>query len=140
MSDVQAKSKDQLASVPYEVGVSYELCAGIVDQTRPLVEIAKSEILEETGYEVPISNIRKIFQCHAVGHTGNCVTVYYAKVTDDMKVTEGGGNVDEGEFIDLFYLSLSQAKDFTYNDEYSKPTSVVGAFGWFFMQPFADVC
>ncbi len=36
-------------TAPPQVGVSYELCAGIVDKKMSLEEIAKCEVMEETG-------------------------------------------------------------------------------------------
>ena len=39
---------------------TYELCAGIVDKTVPLKQIAKEEIDEECGYDVPLERIEKI--------------------------------------------------------------------------------
>lgn len=41
-------------------GLTLELCAGIVDKTKDLAEIAKEEVLEECGYEVPIENFERI--------------------------------------------------------------------------------
>ena len=133
ISEINKDSTELKISAPFQKGVSYELCAGIVDQKRPLIEIAKSEILEETGYDVPLENITKLFQHHAVGYAGNCGTVYYAEVTDDMNVSKGGGNISEGEFIDVMYLPLSEAKDFVFNDDYPKPGSLTAAFCWYFM-------
>ncbi|XP_064420848.1 uridine diphosphate glucose pyrophosphatase NUDT14 isoform X3 [Latimeria chalumnae] len=46
---------------PASVGITYELCAGIVDKPDlSLEEIAKQEILEECGYDVPVANLKKI--------------------------------------------------------------------------------
>ena len=43
-----------------ELGMTIELCAGIVDKDKDVAEIAQAEILEETGYKVPKENIRKV--------------------------------------------------------------------------------
>lgn len=46
---------------PASAGVTYELCAGIVDKPHlSLEEIACQEVLEECGYEVPVSKLRRI--------------------------------------------------------------------------------
>ena len=42
-------------------GVTYELCAGIVDKDKDLAEIAKEEVLEECGYNVPLEKFERIF-------------------------------------------------------------------------------
>ena len=46
---------------PVSVGVTYELCAGLVDKPNlTLEEIARQEVLEECGYDVPVTKLRKI--------------------------------------------------------------------------------
>ncbi len=45
---------------PGKLGVTYELCAGIVDKELSLSDIAKQEVLEECGYEVPVESFEKI--------------------------------------------------------------------------------
>ncbi|KFP30047.1 Uridine diphosphate glucose pyrophosphatase, partial [Colius striatus] len=47
--------------LPAVVGVTYELCAGIVDKPDlSLEEIACEEVLEECGYRVPVTDLRRI--------------------------------------------------------------------------------
>lgn len=45
---------------PPSLGVTLELCAGIVDKNKSLVEIAQDELMEECGYEAPISAFEKV--------------------------------------------------------------------------------
>jgi UDP-sugar diphosphatase len=41
--------------------VTIELCAGIVDAPdKSLAEIAKQEVLEECGYDVPVKNFQVV--------------------------------------------------------------------------------
>jgi UDP-sugar diphosphatase len=55
-----------------EVGITYELCSGIVDkEDKDLLEITKEEILEECGYDVPVKNIFEVNTFRAgIGITG----------------------------------------------------------------------
>ena len=46
-----------VSSTPGSVGITLELCAGIVDKSKPLIEVAQDEIEEECGYKVPIDQI-----------------------------------------------------------------------------------
>lgn len=41
-------------------GITIELCAGIVDKNLSLIDIAKEEILEECGYDVPVCSLQLI--------------------------------------------------------------------------------
>lgn len=46
---------------PFSAGVTYELCAGLVDKPGlSLEEIARQEVLEECGYDVPASKLKRI--------------------------------------------------------------------------------
>lgn len=45
---------------PGSLGITYELCAGIVDKKTSLEEIARLEVLEECGYDVPSRSIEKV--------------------------------------------------------------------------------
>jgi len=49
-----------LEQYPPTLGLSLELCAGIVDKDKPLVEIAREELQEECGYVVPASALKQI--------------------------------------------------------------------------------
>lgn len=45
---------------PPSLGFTIELCAGIVDKDQSLAETMKDELLEECGYDVPLSAINKV--------------------------------------------------------------------------------
>lgn len=45
---------------PASLGITLEMCAGIVDKNKSLHEIAREEVLEECGYDVPITELHKI--------------------------------------------------------------------------------
>ena len=46
---------------PASGGVTYELCAGLVDKPDlSLEEIARQEVLEECGYDVPAAKLKRI--------------------------------------------------------------------------------
>lgn len=45
---------------PPKCGITLELCAGIVDKDLPLEEVARIEVLEECGYDIPVSNLERI--------------------------------------------------------------------------------
>ena len=112
-------------------GYMYELCAGIVDKECSLEQIAKEEILEECGYDVPVENLEKISAFYtSVGISGTHQTLYYAEIDESMKVNEGGGL--EEEEIEVIYIPLSEAKEFMFDESYQKTTGVSLAFYWFF--------
>ncbi len=112
-------------------GYMYELCAGIVDKECSIEQIAKEEILEECGYDVPVQNLEKISAFYtSVGISGTYQTLYYAEIDKSMKINEGGGL--EEEEIEVIYIPVSEAKKFMFDENYQKTTGVSLAFYWFF--------
>ena len=112
-------------------GMMYELCAGLVDKDKPQVQIAKEEILEECGYDVPLKNIQKVSSFYtAVGMSGAKQTLYYAWCDNSMKVNDGGGL--EEEDIEVIYIPLNKAKEFMFDDNFQKTPGLMMGFYWFF--------
>lgn len=112
-------------------GYTVELCAGIVDKTSSLLQIAKEEIEEECGYDVPIEQIEKITSFYtSVGFAGSKQTLYYAEVDRSMKVHEGGGI--EMEEIEVVMLPVQEAKAFMFDETQVKTPGLLFAFMWFF--------
>ncbi|XP_041132650.1 uridine diphosphate glucose pyrophosphatase NUDT14-like isoform X2 [Polyodon spathula] len=114
-------------------GVTYELCAGLVDKPDlSLEEIARQEILEECGYDVPVSKLRKITSYRSgVGVTGSKQTMFYAEVSDDNCVGEGGGEPQEGELIEVVKVPLPESMNFAFDESLPKTMGVLFSFMWF---------
>lgn len=49
-----------------------------------------------------------------------------------MKVSEGGGNISEGEFIDVVEMDLTKAYALMYDETAARPGSLILALMWFF--------
>uniref|UniRef100_A0A1I7WQF6 Nudix hydrolase domain-containing protein n=1 Tax=Heterorhabditis bacteriophora TaxID=37862 RepID=A0A1I7WQF6_HETBA len=86
------------------MGYTLELCAGLIDKDIPIKEIAREEIEEECGYKVNID--KKVLDAPVERHlrvsadeSGNTQYLFYAEIDESMKVSEGGGNISEGEDI-----------------------------------------
>ena len=112
-------------------GMMHELCAGIVDKDATNVQIAKEEILEESGYDVPVESLEKVTSFYtSVGISGAQQTLYYATCDDSMKVNSGGGLADED--IEVIYIPLLKAKQFILDESFQKTPGMMMAFYWFF--------
>ncbi len=70
------------------------------------------QILEECGYDVPLSKVEAVQTClAAVGISGERMTLFYAEVEDSMKRSgSGGGVAEEGEMIETVEMSLDEAR------------------------------
>ena len=112
-------------------GFTYELCAGIVDKNTSLQQIAKEEIDEECGYEVPLEKIERITSFYtSVGFAGAQQTLYYCEVDETMKEHEGGGiHVED---IEVIYLDVKEAKNFILDETKSKTPGIMYAMMWWF--------
>ncbi|MDD2780611.1 NUDIX hydrolase [Sulfuricurvum sp.] len=111
-------------------GYTYELCAGIVDKDKSLIEIAHEEILEECGYHVPLEKIERVTSFYtAVGFAGSVQTLYMARVNEAMRVSDGGG-VDV-EMIEVVEIAVVEAKKFVMDETKAKTPGLMFGFGWF---------
>lgn len=111
-------------------GFTYELCAGLVDKDLNVLHIAKEEVLEECGYDVPEECIEKITSFYtAVGFAGGKQDLFYAEVDESMKANVGGG-VDQ-EMIEVIYLPVKEAKAFMMDENWAKTPGLMFAFMWF---------
>lgn len=67
--------------VPVSAACCYELCAGILDKKKTLLEMAQDEVLEECGFRVPQDNFEPITSYQTgIGTSGSRQWLYYAEV------------------------------------------------------------
>ncbi len=112
-------------------GYTYELCAGIIDKKLSDKEIAKEEVLEECGYDIPLQYIQKVTSYYtSVGISGARQTLYFSICDESMRINDGGGLEDEE--IEVIYLPLSEAKAFMFDESFQKTPGLIMAFYWFF--------
>eukprot|EP00210_Caulerpa_lentillifera_P009053 g8640.t1 len=117
---------------PFNVGFTYELCAGLVDKNKSLLEIAREEIMEECGFNVPLESIKKVTSyLSAIGTAGTEQTLFFAEVGDEMKTENGGGGSDnEGEAIEVLGLPIESIDSFMFDTSLPKSTGMLFAYQW----------
>ncbi|XP_050085085.1 uridine diphosphate glucose pyrophosphatase NUDT14-like [Anopheles aquasalis] len=117
---------------PPEIAVTMELCAGIIDKPISIAEIAREEILEECGYDVPVDRIEQIIRYRSgVGTSGAEQTLFYTEVTDADKVSSAGGGVDD-EIIDVVEYGIEEARQLTAKGTViTSPPSFLFGLMWF---------
>ncbi|XP_044748034.1 uridine diphosphate glucose pyrophosphatase NUDT14-like [Coccinella septempunctata] len=129
---VDRKEIIDTAKYPAALGMSIELCAGIIDKELSTVEIAKEEILEETGYSVPCDQIQFVSSyASGVGTSCSLQTLYYCEVKDDMQVTKGGG-VDD-EFIEVVEMTVPEIRQYISGKSIMSPPSFLFGIYWFLL-------
>ena len=119
-------------------GFMYEMCAGIIDKDASNKQIAKEEVSEECGYDISVESLEKVSSFYTnVGISGAKQTIYYAELTEAMKINEGGGLPEED--IEVIYIPLEDAKSFMFDENYQKTSGVIMAFYWFFDKKFKNL-
>ena len=89
-----------------EDGVVMEVPAGMLDEDNP-IDCIKKEILEETGYV--IDNVTQLYDCIMTpGAVTERVYFFVAEYSEDQKVEQGGGVLDEQEDLILIEKSLEE--------------------------------
>ncbi|KAJ8679062.1 hypothetical protein QAD02_014849 [Eretmocerus hayati] len=118
---------------PPILGLTLELCAGIVDKNKTLVEIAQDELREECGYEAPISAFEKIITYRFISSSATKQTLFYVEVTDEMNIHSGGGADAEGELIEIVEMSIDEVKNYINCDEVQSPPCFLNGVSWFLL-------
>lgn len=126
----ERKGRVDVSKYPVEMGITIELCAGIIDKNLSIEEIAREEILEECGYNVPSSSLERVASYRAsVGTSGSVQTAFYCEVTDDMKVAPGGGVDDEA--IEIVEMTVEDVKEYILKKHILSPGSFLFGIYWF---------
>jgi nudix-type nucleoside diphosphatase (YffH/AdpP family) len=88
-------------------GMLIETAAGLLDQASPEDRI-KAEVEEETGFRV--SDVRRVFEAFmSPGSVTERLYFFVAEYDALSKASAGGGNVTEGEDIEVLEVSIDQA-------------------------------
>lgn len=124
--------KVDLTKYPPKDAITMELCAGIVDKDMSVANIAREELIEECGYDVPVERIEEVMQYRSgVGTTGSMQFLFYCEVTDSDKVVGQGGGVDD-EIIEVCELTIKEAQDLVkQGTQHTSPPSFLFGILWF---------
>ena len=106
-----------------------ELPAGIVEDGEKSEEAVKREALEETGYK--INDLTHITTCFASpGICSELFSVFYAEVSAEDRVDDGGGRDDENENIEVLSLGKEEVFKMLDQNEIKDAKTLLGLM-WF---------
>eukprot|EP00937_MAST-01D_sp_MAST-1D-sp2_P005547 g5547.t1 len=124
-----------------QCGFTLELPSGLVDKRgHTLAQTARAEVLEECGYDVPLSRFRHVTDgVGSIGMSASALHVFYAEADGGMRVGAGGGLAAEGEDISVVLLPEAQAEAFLAarargGSATGLATGLLLAFQWYFLQ------
>lgn len=108
-------------------GLTYELCAGIMDKGLDAKATIIEEVMEETGYSLnDVERVTSSFT--ALGFGANCQVLFYAQIDESMKLGLGGGIDDEK--IELVFIKRSEILDFIYDESKIKAPNLQFSILW----------
>ena len=106
-----------------------ELPAGKIDPDEPHADTARRELLEETGYTA--ASWQQVVTLHAgIGYSNETIELYVAR-----DLTQVGHRRDQGEFLEVFTMSLSEAVEMVGCGEI---TDTKSAFALLWLDKFRD--
>ncbi|XP_078263367.1 uridine diphosphate glucose pyrophosphatase NUDT14 [Rhinoraja longicauda] len=132
-TDADPQTRVAVQTLPASLGVTYELCAGLVDKPGlSLEQVAMEEVQEECGYRVPLESLQKVTSYRSsVGLMGSKHTMFYTEVSDAMHVGVEGGKAEEGELIEVVHVPVRDWQAFALDEGIPKTAGVHLAFMWF---------
>lgn len=66
-----------------------------------------------------------------MGTTGALLTLFYVEVTDNQRVSAGGGNPAEGELIEVIDVPIDQAEAYALTESINRPATFSLSLLWF---------
>ncbi len=99
-----------------------ELPAGKIDDGENILITAQRELLEETGY-VAREWIHLTTAWPCIGYADECMEYFLAR-----GLTHEGRQLDDGEFLEVFELSLADALEWVRAGKISDSKTIVGLF------------
>lgn len=107
-----------------------EIVAGRVEEDQSLEETAKREVEEEIGYSVSkLEYLTDYFP--SPGYSSEKITIFYASVTEEDKISSGGGLACENEFIQIEEYSHGEVAEMLKRGEFIDGKSKMGLFIYF---------
>lgn len=90
-----------------------EIVAGKLDNNEHPLKAAIREAEEETGYKIRKKNIQLLVSCFSTpGYSSEEFFIYYATVTNKDRISKGGGNKDENEYINVIEIKRKKFEDY----------------------------
>jgi len=84
-----------------------ELPAGMIDEGEEPLDAVKREMMEEIGYVINEAKHLQTFYL-SPGTSSERIFLYYAQVRNSDQKNEGGGLVEEGEFITIISINIDK--------------------------------
>lgn len=99
-----------------------ELPAGKIDHGEDILVTAQRELLEETGYvATEWTHLSTVWPC--IGYSNERMEYFLAR-----GLSHQGSQLDDGEFLEVFELSLADAMDWIRQGKINESKTILGLF------------
>ncbi len=118
----------QFRHCTYEKGPGWmiEAIAGRLDEGEQPEETIRREALEEIGYK--LHDLEKIAMVYSSpGYSTERMHIYYGLVKDADKIEQGGGLIEEGEYIEPYEMTIEELNDAIKKHELIDSKTVIAA-------------
>lgn len=106
-----------------KTGMMTEVCAGLLDKDNPEQCIIR-ETEEETGYR--IKTVHKVFETYmSPGAVTEILHLFVGEYDATMKVSEGGGIINEQENIEVLEIPFNDAFKMIYSGEITDAKTII---------------
>ena len=102
-----------------------EIAAGVMEEGLTIEQVARKELLEETGYEVD-GGLRPITTVYlSPGGSSERIHLFLCEVGRHQRTAKGGGLAAEGENVQVVALPLAEAMDMVARGEICDAKTVI---------------
>lgn len=127
-----------VSKYPPKHAITLEFCAGLDDKNLPAEKVAQEEILEECGYKVPIESLERVIKfCNLSESTGASSTLFYCEVTEDQRVNQGGGSVEEHEICEVVEMHVEDVVKYASQSYVCSPVNFLFSLNWFLFHKYS---
>jgi ADP-ribose pyrophosphatase len=107
---------------------SLEIVAGVIEEGKSAEETMIMEIKEEAGYQA--NQLKPLFSFYPTpGGSNEKVFLFFARVNQHDRISEGGGLSEEGENIQLLEVPIKTAFDMLKSGEFYDAKTII-ALQW----------
>lgn len=68
------------------------------------------------------------------------MSLFYAEVSEDLRVSAGGGVASEGELIEVVEMSVEEVRAYLGQPSVNSPTFTLYALQWFLLHKAGNFC
>ncbi|GAB6021103.1 hypothetical protein CHUAL_003736 [Chamberlinius hualienensis] len=120
-------NKVDVNQYPVCQGWSLDVITRLVDKNMPLTDLAKEELLEKYGYDVPVSAFHKVISYkRGVTHS-----TFYVEVSDELKINFKEDDLAKNDLMETAEMHLQELRSYINESEITSSSVFLFLAYWF---------